>query len=74
MKRLTTLAGLAILALMLSPGEKVEASHRCSNCRYGSGMLAHFDFKDCHDLRMPGGFHCSSVDFAPVTVDAKDWK
>jgi hypothetical protein len=69
-KRLAAIAALAIVALMLSPGEKVEAAHRCGNCQYGPGLLAHFDFKDCHDLRIPGGFHCGSVDFVPVTVDA----
>jgi hypothetical protein len=73
-KRLVTLAGLAMLALLMSPGAEVEAAHRCGNCQYGAGMLAHFDFRDCHDLRMPGGFHCKSVDFEPVTVDAKALK
>lgn len=63
-----------MVALMMSSGERVEAAHRCNNCQYGPGMLAHFDFKDCRDLLMPGGFHCSNVDFVPVTVDVKDWK
>lgn len=71
MKRLVTLAALAMVGLMLSPGGRVEASHRCGNCQYGPGMIAHFNFKDCHDLNIPGGFHCGNVDFVPVTVDAK---
>lgn len=73
MKRLLTLAVLAIAALMISPAN-VEARKRCMNCQYGTGLLAHFDFKDCHDLPMAGGFHCKSVDFVPVTVDAKSYR
>lgn len=67
---ITMRTGIATFALMCWIFLGCAPRHECHNCRYGAGLIAEYDRKNCQDL--PGGkFTCKNVVFNPTSIHAK---